>query len=113
MGSGQFGIDGLIVMPLVERASDLVKEDVIHQNLKMEGAIALVKNVPHIRVKSLYSPKFVEIILLNLCISLGSNIEVEKCQRGPTLCPSVSITNYVATFDLQMSYKKCSVGFAS
>lgn len=41
MGSGRFGVDGLIVMPLVGRANDLVKEAVIHQNLKMEGAIAL------------------------------------------------------------------------
>ena len=103
MGSGRFGVDGLIVMPLVVRASDLVKEAVIHQNLKMEGAIALVKNLLHIRLKSLYSPKFVEIILLNLRILLGSNIEVEKCQRGPILCPSVSITNYVAKFNLEIS----------
>ena len=103
MGSGRFGVDGLIVMPLVGRANDLVKEAVIHQNLKMEGAIALVKNLLRIRLKSLYSSKFVEIILLNLRISLGSNIEMEKCQRGPKLCPSVSITNYVAAFDLEMS----------
>ena len=42
MENGQNGVDGLIVIPLVEKAKDPEKETVIHQSLKTEEIIARV-----------------------------------------------------------------------